>query len=178
MMTTRKMVSSRHKKTDAHPNSQTLRQHTEDVHRSKPDKIPSPGKKWAYGPTLTNKLFAKETSWKREKQYSSMECHQVCQPCFTAGPIPGTVGQNKMDSMVLEFVVLFLECMYLLCAPCIVCFVILCLIGVFCLLVFIFFFFSTFETWRDKIQSWMVREVERICEGFGEGKEYNKNILH
>lgn len=47
-----------------------------------------------------------------------------------------------------------------------------------CLLVFIFFFFSTFETWRDKIQSWMGREVERICEGFGEGKEYNKNILH
>jgi hypothetical protein len=121
--------------------SQHLWHNAQDLHRYKQDRDLAlrKGSEDRVTP-LTKKLFSIITYWKRENQFSSMECHWVYQQHSRAGPMPGAAGQHRVNSMVLFLGVLLYfiylyecacasacKCMYV-CVCCIL-FYLFCLIG-------------------------------------------------
>ena len=74
MDVTKEIDSSRHYSTNAQMNSQMLWEHAQDLHRFKSERIPALAREGGLGvPPLTKKLFAVDTCWLRENQFSPME---------------------------------------------------------------------------------------------------------
>lgn len=93
--------SSRLHMTDVRVNSQRWWRHAQGSHKSKPDH--SPELREASGckvPPLTEKLFAIETCWGRDNQFSLTEWHWVFQPQSKANPTSSWPTQNRLHVLV------------------------------------------------------------------------------
>lgn len=99
----------------------------------KTHKSPALGSGSAHHPTLTKKLFAVGTCWRKENQFPPMECHWAYQLHSWAGAMSRGIGQHNTDLM--NFLKVFV-CLFVCFSLCLnarvyecVLFVLLCLQG-------------------------------------------------
>ena len=98
---TKEFVPSRHKRTDAHMNSQRLREHTQGLHRSKPDGV------------LV--LIGEQTL----APISVPEAISKCQPLATQKfyPIESYWVQQTTNKVLLEMICLIMRCLEIFFLP-------------------------------------------------------------
>lgn len=154
MDNSKETVSSIHNRTDVHMNSEIVTTHTRPA-QVKPDKIPTWRRSRHKVPSLTKKLFAMDTCWKRKKnQFSPTEGHWRHARMISWLTV---VGQHWFHGFLCTFWFILVFCLFE---------------GNFFWPYYVLFLFFVFE--RKRTRSWLSQEVERIWRIWGREKKIIK----